>query len=142
VAKRIFAGLVALAFGIAFVALGILRPSDPAEPLAFLVIPAGLAFVFGALLVLLPPKLAPPLGALMVTSLAVIFDWVAFGPGERHFTSSVGGAGGGLSWTSGELAGRAFFGVFALIMDVAAIGLWLRLVRRSRDGRLPAGPLG
>ena len=141
-ATRILVGVVVLAAGIALVALGILRHSDPAEPLAFLVIPAGLVFVFGGLLVLLPPKLNPPLAALMVTSLAVIFDWVAFGPGERHFTSYVGGAGAGVSWTSGELAGRAFFGVLALIMDVAAIGLWLRLVRRPRDGRLPAGPLG
>ena len=78
----------------------------------------------------------------MVTSLAVVFDWVAFGPGERHFTSSAGVAGARVTWPSGELAGRAFFGAFAVLMDIAAIGLWLRLVRRLRNGRLAAGPLG
>jgi hypothetical protein len=117
--RRIAVGVVVLAVGIALAALGIFRAADPAEPLAFLAIPAGLVFVFGGLLVLLPAKLQLPLAALMVTSLAVLFDWVAFGPGERHFTSSAGGG----------LAGRAFFGVFALLMDIAAIGLWLRLVR-------------
>ena len=96
-------------------------------------------FVFGGALVLLPAKLQLPLAALMVTSLAAVFDWVAFGPGERHFTSSVGVGGGRVTWTGGELVGRAFFGVFAVLMDIAAIGLWLRLVRGSR--RLPAGPL-
>src|SRR5258708_14753080 len=97
--------------GIALAMLGIFKAGNPAEPLAFLAIPAGLVFVFGGLLVLLPAKLQLPLAALMVTSLALLFDWVAFGPGERHFTSSVGGAGGRVTWSGGELAGRAFFGV-------------------------------
>ena len=140
--RRIAVGVVVLAAGIALATLGIFKAGNPAEPLAFLAIPAGLVFVFGGLLVLLPAKLQLPLGALMVTSLAAVFDWIAFGPGERHFTSSAGAAGGRLTWASGELAGRAFFGAFALLMDIAAIGLWLRLVRRWRNGRLAAGPLG
>jgi len=127
--RRMVVGVVLLAVGSAFAALGIFRAGNPAEPLAFLAIPAGLVFVFGGLLALLPAKLQLPLAALMVTSLAVLFDWVAFGPGERHFTSSLGGAGASVTWASGEFAGRAFFGVFALLMDIAAIGLWLRLVR-------------
>jgi hypothetical protein len=140
--RRIAVGVVVLAVGIALAALGIFRAADPAEPLAWLVIPAGLVFVFGGALVLLPAKLQLPLAALMVTSLAVMFDWVAFGPGERHFTSSLGAGSSRVTWSGGELAGRAFFGVFAVLMDIAAIGLWLRLVRRFRNGRLPAGPLG
>jgi len=127
--RRMVVGVVLLAAGSALATLGIFRAADPAEPLAFLAIPAGLVFVFGGLLALLPAKLQLPLAALMVTSLAVLFDWVAFGPGERHFTSSLGGAGASVTWASGEFAGRAFFGVFALLMDIAAIGLWLRLVR-------------
>src|SRR5258708_36285442 len=135
-------GVVVLAMGIALAMLSSFRPGTPAEPLAFLAIPAGLVFVFGGLLVLLPAKLQLPLASLMVTSLAVLFDWVAFGRGGRHCTSSVGGAGGRVTWSGGELAGRAFFGAFAVLMDIAAIGLWLVLVRRLRNGRLPAGPLG
>ena|SRR5258706_11866766 len=127
--RRMVVGVVLLAAGSALATLGIFRAADPAEPLAFLAIPAGLVFVFGGALVLLPAKLQLPFAALMVTSLAVLFDWVAFGPGERQFTSSLGVGGGRVTWTGGELAGRAFFGVFALLMDIAAIGLWLRLVR-------------
>ena len=127
--RRIAVGVVVLAVGIALATLGIFKTGNPAEPLAFLAIPAGLVFVCGGLLVLLPAKLQLPLAALMVTSLAVMFDWVAFGPGERHFTSSLGLGGGRVTWAGGELTGRAFFGVFALLMDIAAIGLWLRLVR-------------
>jgi hypothetical protein len=127
--RRIVVGVVLLAVGSALATLGIFKAGNPAEPLAFLAIPAGLVFVFGGLLVLLPEKLRLPLAALMVTSLAVLFDWVAFGPGERHFTSSLGAGGARVTWTGGEVAGRAFFGVFAVLMDIAAIGLWLRLVR-------------
>src|SRR5260221_2166609 len=122
-------GVVLLGAGSGPATFGIFRAADPAEPLAFLAIPAGLVFVFGGLLALLPAKLQLPLAALMVTSLAVLFDWVAVGPGERHFTSSLGGAGASVTWASGELAGGAFFCVFALLLDIAAIVLWLRLVR-------------
>ena len=72
-------------------------------------------------------------GALMVSLLALAFDWIAFGPGERQFTGSVGVAGAAVSSAVGEPAGRVFFGLFALLFDIAAIGLWLRLIRGPRS---------
>jgi hypothetical protein len=99
-------------------------------------VPAGLAFVFAGAMVLLPERLAKlrlPLGALMITCLAAMFSWVAFGPGERHFTGSFGAGGAAVSWTGGEVAGRAFFGLFALLSTIGAVGLWLRVIRGARS---------
>jgi hypothetical protein len=79
------------------------------------------------------PPSALRLPALMVSSLALAFDWIAFGPGERQFTGSVGVAGAAVSAAVGEPAGRVFFGLFALLFDIAAIGLWLRLIRGPRS---------
>src|SRR5258708_13029595 len=109
-------GVVVLAMGIALAMLGIFKAGNPAEPLAFLAIPAGLVFVFGGLLVLLPAKLQLPLAALMVTSLAGLFDWVAFGPGGRHFTSSVGGPRGPPPWSAGAPPAPPSFGPFASLL--------------------------
>jgi hypothetical protein len=130
---RILVALVLLAAGIATAALGIHKAGSATEPLAIVAVPAGLAFIFGALLVLAPERWQLPLGALMVSALAAVFDWIAFGPGARQFTMTVGAGGGHASWASGEYAGRAFFGLFALLFDIAAIGLWLRLVRTRRN---------
>ncbi|HET7364598.1 MAG TPA: hypothetical protein VFJ70_13610 [Burkholderiales bacterium] len=116
-----------------FGAAGALRAASGMQLVA---LPAGLAFVFAGAFVLLPERLATTrlaLGVLMVTSLALVFDWVAFGPGERRFTGTVGAGGAAVSSPVGETAGRAFFGLFALLFDIAAIGLWLRLLRGRRS---------
>ena len=126
---RVFVALVVLATGLAFAAIGIYKAGSATEPLAILAIPAGLAFVFGGVLVLAPAKWQLPLAALMVTSLAAVFDWVAFGPGERHFTASLAAGRAQATWASGEYAGRAFFGLFALLFDIAALGLWIKLLK-------------
>jgi hypothetical protein len=58
--------------------------------------PAGLMFVFAGILIALPPeytKWRNLLATLVITCFAVTFDWVAFGPGERRFTGSIGGFG-------------------------------------------------
>ncbi len=130
---RLFVGLVVLAAGIASATTGLYKAGSATQPLAIVAVPAGLALVFGAALLLAPARWQLLLGALMITSLAVTFDWVAFGPGARQFTSSisVGGAHAGVE--GGEYAGRAFFGLFALPFDIAAIGLWIKLVRMRQN---------
>ena len=57
------------------------------------------------------------LGLGIVGSLAAIFTWIAFGPGERHFSSTVvlpfmarGAA------ASGETSGRVTFGIAAVLI--------------------------
>ena len=130
---RVFVGLVMLAAGLGLTAIGIHKAGSATEPLAIVAVPAGLVFVFGAALVFAPAKWQLLLGALMVTSLAIVFDWVAFGPGTRQFTSTMSVGNAHATMPAGEYTGRAMFGLFALLFDIAALGLWIRLVRTRKD---------
>lgn len=94
----------------------------------------GLMFVLAGLLIALPAKYLKwraLLIALVVTLLALSFDWVAFGPGERVFANGLFGR------TSGELMGRAVFGAFAVIADICAVAIWLNLFRGRFTGQKP-----
>jgi hypothetical protein len=81
-------------------------------------------------------KISGWLALLFLVSFASIFNWVAFGPGERHFTTSsaVGLGSVGVTTTSQghELGGRIAFGVFAVLLDLliaspVLVWLWRRL---------------
>ena len=124
-----------LGTGIALALTGIFEANS--DPRALIGVPAGLIFVFGGALILLPPAHAQqgqlPLVALTVTSLAVVFNWVAFGPGERDFAGPLSSAGGTATGTTGEMTGRLFFGFIALLMDFAALGLWMKVFARPRN---------
>jgi len=90
----------------------------------------GLVFVFAGIMVSLPQgpgKWRDLLAALLVTCMALIFDWVAFGPGERQFTGSVNGFG----YVPSELSGRVAFGIAAIIFDIFAILMWVQQCRRA-----------
>ena len=137
---RIAVGLVVLAVGAALAAFGGGAIAHPAPDLRIVALPAGMVFVFAGVLVLLPARLAAfqlPLTALMTTALAVVFDWVAFGPGERRFSGSASVPGISVSGQTSELAGRAFFGLFALLFDLAALGLWIQYVRSFFRAKAP-----
>jgi hypothetical protein len=123
---RTAVGLVVAAAGAAITVLGALGSISRVGAAA------GLVFVFGGVLVLLPERQAGArlaFGALMASSLAAVFGWVALGPGERHFTGSLAIGEGAARWADGELAGRIFFGLFALMSALAAIGLWIKYAR-------------
>jgi hypothetical protein len=86
-----------------------------------------------AVLLVLPGRKAAArlaAGAVAVTALAIAFDWIAFAPGERSFRSVAAMGGMRADLPMGETTGRIMFGAFAVLADVAAIGLWLRLMRR------------
>jgi hypothetical protein len=86
-------------------------------------------FVLAGIYVGVPPqyrRLRNVLSALVVTCFALTFDGVAFGPGERHFTGSIGGIG----FIPGEMMGRIVFGIFAVVLDICAIAVWVRLCRQ------------
>jgi hypothetical protein len=81
------------------------------------------------------------LGLFIVGGFAAIFLWIAFGPGERHFSGS--GSFGGIRVTetlsgghANEMIGRAAFGfgaVFACVMFVAfLVSGARRLLRRDK----------
>jgi Protein of unknown function (DUF3592) len=73
------------------------------------------------------------LGAIAVTCLALTFDLVAFGPGERHFTGSFNGNG----FIPSETMGRVVFGITALVMDACAIAMWVGQYRQLRWSKPP-----
>ncbi|THD64204.1 MAG: DUF3592 domain-containing protein [Bradyrhizobium sp.] len=136
-----------LALGIATAALG-LAMTGPAIVAAvqtgkftgesLMAVLFGLIFVFPGVLICLPPQYTGAknlLGALTITGLAIVFDWVAFGPGERQFSGSINGVG----FVPGELMGRAAFGVFAIILDVCVVMMWIGQCRRM-FGAGGAGP--
>ena len=100
----------------------------------------GLAVAFG-LIQLEPSRTHAPLwiGGAIGVSFASVFNWVAFGPGERHFTTRTSVGSGAIGVTTvaegGELGGRIAFGVFALLLDLliaSPLIVWLwRRVRSS-----------
>jgi hypothetical protein len=80
------------------------------------------------------------LALVFLVSLASIFHWVAFGPGERHFTTRTSvafGAGGVMTASDGhESGGRIAFGVFAALLDLliaSPLIAWLWRRWHARD---------
>lgn len=61
----------------------------------------------------------------IVTGMAAISSWIAFGPGERAFQSGMANSIVGFTSGGGEIVGRAAFGIGALFLIViAAVGWW------------------
>lgn len=155
-------GLITVALGsVPFLAaLGILptrtpRPDDAPAWIAFAI---GLAFMLAGIMVIvrgftgaddssseLPQTASRALRGFydllrlpIPVLLALIFTWVAFGPGERHFTMSVG-AGGAAAATAvgGQTLGRVMFGLGA-VLGWIIVALMLRtLARRWFPPRQP-----
>jgi len=133
-------------FGLLFAGVGVMITgfalygavhADPFTADRLMAVPAGLMFAFGGILIALPPQYAKwrnLLTTLVITCFALTFDWVAFGPGERRFTGSIGGIG----FIPGEMMGRAFFGLFAVVLDVCAVAMWVRQCRQMFGSSSPA----
>ncbi len=85
------------------------------------------------------PRLAAALGLVALLLFVLVFNWIAFGPGERNFRRGVSASLGGVAQgqASGrqavsEVEGRVVFGAFALAMDALLVGIvvYPRLSRR------------
>jgi hypothetical protein len=78
------------------------------------------------------------LGLAIVGLMFAVFAWVAFGPGERQFSSSISIPGLSTSGHSSERSGRIAFGVgagfMALFFVLSAVSGAKRLWRSSRGG--------
>jgi hypothetical protein len=73
-------------------------------------------------------------GAAMVC-LALIFNWIAFGPGSRQFSGSMSVGPLSSSALTDERSGRILFGVFALLLDAMLVAFAVRWIRsRARPG--------
>jgi hypothetical protein len=117
----LFGGIGALMTGLAIHSA---LNADPFRAENLMGVPIGLMFVFAGILIGLPPqygKWRGLLAKLTMTCFALTFDWVAFGPGERHFTGSFMGSG----FIPSEFLGRAVFGAFAVVLDICAIAMWM-----------------
>ena len=68
-------------------------------------------------------------GLMFVVLLAVPFHWVAFGPGERAFSSSIGLGVVSASSSGGETGGRLAFGIAAILMDLFILLILYRIIR-------------
>jgi hypothetical protein len=124
-------GLLCGSIGVFMIGFAIFRISTAAlPPDGYMAIPAGLIFVFGGVLIALPTgrvRARRVFAALLVTAFAVCFDWIAFVPGERHFSGGISIGAGAFGFSPGALAGRIIFGIPAVLMTVAALVMWVRM---------------
>lgn len=117
-------------------------PHDPAKVHApgWVIVTCGLAFISAglALLSMRWSRDGQPqaiFGFAILLGLTLVCNWVAFGPGERHFTA--GTSINGTSVASGpvdERSGRIAFGIAAVICDLLLIAGTVRMLR-SRQAR-------
>lgn len=105
----------------------------------------GLVFLAGAFAPLnaafaLPNWLNQLTGIAAVAGLALVFNWVAFFPGERHFSMSAGVPGMRLGGAGSSLGGRLMFGLAAIMGDAMVVwGVW-RVLRRGSTPDAAAAP--
>jgi len=133
---RLAVGLGVAAMGLLIAGLGVRSALHATHPLTsedFIGAFAALIFVFGGALLALPPERAALqrlLGVLLVTSFALTLDWIAFGPGPRRFGGGISGGIIGIGFNPGEMFGRTVFGIGAVVLDLIAAVMWVRLIRR------------
>ena len=153
--EAIAVGTICAASGAYFVlaSLGFVPLSGKVYAPMWVLLLAGLCFLLGGLAVLIPaavtgevrpdgelPAGAPAwlrllqylLGLMILGSLASIGTWIAVGPGDRSFSSTISS----ITTSSGsEMPGRVVFGFGAIMTWLAmiAIGIsgWRRLIRRN-----------
>jgi hypothetical protein len=72
-------------------------------------------------------------GAVVLLALAAIFNWIAFGPGPRHFTSTITfGGSSGQRAAMGDTSGRMIFGIIAVLIDLLVIAVAVRWMRARK----------
>jgi len=129
--------LLLIAAGLAFVLVAIdVIPVDPRNLHGprWVGVAAGLAFIlFGLAMVAMPATSPEAQGQVtwrgfilvfgILGSMAAMANWIAFGPGERHFSGTISFPFFAISSGSSEWTGRIAFGVGALILDVMLVVL-------------------
>ena len=145
---RLVFGLVAMAAGLApmVFATGLItpRPGSMRAP-EWVVFLAGCTFFLAGWLILLPERWVKTrgfLGVVLLSGFAAVFDWVSFGPGERHFSGGLSIGPLFSSAASDELTGRVVFGIAAASMSLLALWVWGRWLRSlfGPDSALSSGP--
>jgi hypothetical protein len=133
---RIAIGIALTAMGLAIVVLGVgYLVQDPRKLASGEVaaLPVGVVFAAGGAMLALPERFVRTralVGALLITAFALTFDWIAFGPGERQFRGGISSGPVVVHMNPGETPGRVVFGIGAVMMDLVAVLVWVRLLRK------------
>jgi len=126
--------VVAVGFGIGAIAASHLgQPAGKFDPVAGLI--ASLAFAFAGAILVVPVRhvrTRASFGALMITAIALLFDWVAFGPGERRFSGGIPGGNSGARTHLWQMPGQILFVSGAVLFNLMALWAWLRARRAPR----------
>jgi len=69
------------------------------------------------------------LGGAIVGLMAVILNWIAFGPGQRGFSGGLALPFGSVSGPASEWTGRVAFGIGAVLVDVVLVWMTARGLR-------------
>jgi hypothetical protein len=134
---KLAVGLAVVAMGLLMMGLGLNAAIHATHPLTsedFIGALAAMVFVFGGALLALPPEravLQRLLGTLLVTTFALTLDWIAFGPGPRRFGGGFSYGIFGIGFHPGEMFGRTVFGIGAVVLDVVAVAMWVRVIRQA-----------
>jgi len=127
-------GLLLIAAGLgAVVASQFWKPAPRLPVDAVTAVIAALGIVFAGATLAAPerrPGLRAWTGALLVTSIALLLDWVAFGPGERRFTGSPGANAAAGPHQLREMSLRLLLAIGAVLFDLMALWAWMRVLWR------------
>jgi len=133
---QVASGLLVLAggLGVATLAAGHLF-SQPGRLDPVVGVIGGMILVLVGAILVVPERnkaLRAWFGALMVTSIALLFDWLAFGPGERHVAAIGSNSGLGLRTHFWEVPGRVMMASGAVLFNLMALWAWFRTRKRAR----------
>lgn len=137
---RLFMALVFFFFGLLQFALvfgWIHTDTSQTHTPRWVMVAASSMFIFAGILILLAETerlawLRNFVIWMFVLCLALPFNWVAFGEGERKFSSASSFLGLVSHGSPGEGEGRFVFGLFALLMDLIVLLMPLRALFRKR----------
>lgn len=135
---EVAAGLLVIAGGLGVTALAaghLFGQAGRLEPVVVMI--AGMILVFVGAILVVPERnkaLRAWFGALMITCIALLFDWLAFGPGERHTTAVTANSNLGLRTHFWEVPGQVMMLSGAVLFNLMALWAWLRTRRRARSG--------
>lgn len=116
-------------------------PYDPAKIHApqWVIVVCGLVFVCGGLAVLSATwtrdaRPQPFFGVAILVGLTLVCNWVAFGEGERRFTSATSVNGTVVdSGPVDEETGRFVFGISAIVLDLILLALLIKRLQKHRE---------
>ena len=137
-------GVLVVAAGLCVAALAasyVGKPAGMFDPVVGLI--AGLAFALAGAILAVPERQKGTralFGALMITSIALLFDWIAFAPGERHLAAGISSANAGVRTHFWEVPGRVLLVSGAVLFNLMALWAWIRARRGAwkRSGKARA----